>query len=54
VTPMNSVSEENVRLVMQQIRQLSPILRDMLAQGQISLAGGMYDLASGKVQFFER
>lgn len=51
---VDEVAEANVRLVMQQIRDRSPILREMLNQGQIGLVGGMYDLSSGKVHFFEK
>jgi carbonic anhydrase len=47
------VSEANVRLVMQQIRERSPILREMLDKGEIGIVGGMYDLSTGKVQFYE-
>lgn len=50
---VDQVSAANVRLVEQQIRERSPLLRDMLDQGQIVLVGGMYDLTTGKVQFFE-
>lgn len=50
---VNDVSEANVKLVMQQIRERSPILRELLNQGQIELVGGMYDLATGKVQFYD-
>jgi carbonic anhydrase len=49
---VNAVSEANVKLVMQQIRDRSPILREMLDKGQIGLVGGMYDLSTGKVQFY--
>jgi carbonic anhydrase len=48
---VQDVADENVRLVMQQIREQSPILREMLDAGKIGLAGGMYDLATGKVRF---
>jgi len=48
---VDKVSEANVRLVMQQIRDRSPILREMLAAGQIGLVGGMYDLSTGEVHF---
>jgi carbonic anhydrase len=51
---VDDVSEANVRLVMQQIRERSPILRKMLDQGQIGLVGGMYDLSTGEVHFFEK
>jgi carbonic anhydrase len=48
---VQKVAEANVRLVMQQIREQSPILREMLDIGTIALAGGMYDLATGEVHF---
>ena len=51
---IEKVSEANVRLVMQQIRERSPVLREMLDKGQIGLVGGMYDLSTGEVHFYER
>jgi carbonic anhydrase len=51
---VDQVSEANVRLVMkQQIPERSPILREMLDKGEIKLVGGMYDLSTGKVQFYD-
>jgi carbonic anhydrase len=50
---VDQVSEANVRLVMQQIRERSPILREMLDKGEIGIVGGMYDLSTGKVQFYD-
>jgi carbonic anhydrase len=50
---VDQVSEANVRLVMKEIRERSPILREMLDQGEIGLVGGMYDLSTGKVQFYD-
>lgn len=49
---VDKVSEANVRLVMEQIRERSPILREMIESNQIGLVGGMYDLATGEVHFF--
>src|SRR5262249_37517870 len=49
---VQKVAEANVRLVMQQIRERSPILREMLDAGNIGLEGGMYDLATGKVHLW--
>ena len=49
---VQNVAEANVRLVRQQIRERSPVLREMIDQGKIALAGGMYDLSTGKVRFF--
>jgi carbonic anhydrase len=39
---------------MQQIRERSPILREMIDQNQIGLVGGMYDLSTGAVHFFDK
>jgi carbonic anhydrase len=50
---VEKVAEANVRLVMQQIPERSPILREMLDEGKIELVGGMYDLSTGKVRFFQ-
>jgi carbonic anhydrase len=46
------VAEANVRVVMQQIRDHSPVLCEMLDNQQIRLVGGMYDLSTGRVQFY--
>ena len=51
---VDQVSEANVRLVMKEIRERSPILREMLDKGEIGLVGGMYDLTTGGVHFFEQ
>jgi carbonic anhydrase len=48
---VQKVAEANVRLVMQQIREESSVLREMLDAGSIGLAGGMYDLETGEVHF---
>jgi carbonic anhydrase len=48
---VDQVAEANVRLVMREIRERSPILREMLDAGQIGLVGGMYDLSTGEVRF---
>jgi len=50
---VDQVSEANVRLVMKEIRERSPILREMLDKGEIGLVGGMYDMSNGKVQFYD-
>ena len=50
---VQKTAEGNVRLVMQQIRERSPILREMLEHKTIGMTGGMYELGSGQVHFFE-
>jgi carbonic anhydrase len=49
---VDKVAEANVRLVMRQIREHSPILRQMLDERKIGMVGGMYDISTGKVRFF--
>lgn len=51
---VDKVAEANVRLVMQQIRERSPVLRQMLDQHEIGLVGGMYDVSTGEVHFFDK
>ena len=50
---VDDVSEANIKLVMKEIRERSPVLREMLDKGEIGIVGGMYDLKTGKVQFYE-
>jgi carbonic anhydrase len=50
---VDQVAEENVKYVIRQIRERSPVLRDMLDKGEIAMVGGMYDVSSGKVRFFD-
>jgi len=50
---VQAVAEMNVAMAVEQIRQRSAILREMLEAGQIGLVGGMYDLSSGQVDFQE-
>lgn len=45
--------EENVRWQISQITQKSPIVRNLLEQGQIQIVGGVHDLASGQVRFLD-
>ncbi|MEY4387606.1 MAG: hypothetical protein RLY20_2889 [Verrucomicrobiota bacterium] len=50
---VDAVAQENVKLVMAQIKERSPILAEMIREGKVGLVGGMYDLESGKVTFLE-
>jgi carbonic anhydrase len=49
---VQEVAETNVRLILRQIRERRPVLREMLETGKIGLVGGMYDLKTGEVHFF--
>jgi carbonic anhydrase len=50
---IEEVAELNVNHVRQQIREQSPVLRELIDSGQVGLVGGIYDLDSGKVHFFQ-
>ena len=51
---VDKVCAANVHLVLNEIRARSPVLRDMLAMGEIELVGGLYDLSTGKVEFHQK
>ncbi|MEO6740388.1 MAG: carbonic anhydrase family protein [Chthoniobacteraceae bacterium] len=49
---VDAAAQQNVRKAMANIRQNSPILRQMEKEGQIQIVGGMHDITTGKVTFF--
>ena len=50
---VDKVGEQNVRVAMKEIREKSPILKGLIDSGAIGLVGGMYDLGTGAVTFFQ-
>jgi len=48
---VQAVTDKNVVLTVERIRERSPILRGMADNGQIGLLGAMYDVHNGKVSF---
>jgi len=50
---VNSVAKENVFLTIEDIKDESPILKDLYDKNQINIIGAMYDHSSGKVDFFD-
>lgn len=48
---INEIAEMNVQLTIEQIKQQSPILRELWENGEIGISGGMYDVSTGKVTF---
>lgn len=42
--------ENNVKLTIERIKERSPILKEMEANGEIQIVGGVYMLSSGKVE----
>lgn len=43
----------NVQLTVKDILERSPILKEMIENGEIGIVGGTHDISSGKVTFFE-
>lgn len=50
---VEKVAVKNVLMTMHQIHEKSTILNDMIASGEIAMIGGMYDVESGVVEFYE-
>jgi len=50
---VDKVASLNVHLTMRQISERSPILKAMVEQKEIVIAGGMYDVETGVVEFMD-
>ncbi|HPE78075.1 MAG TPA: carbonic anhydrase family protein [Draconibacterium sp.] len=50
---VNNVSEINVQLTMDQIREKSALLRKLEKEGKIMIVGGFYEIDTGEVSFYE-
>lgn len=49
---VEKVAAANVKIMMDQIREKSSILREMEDSGEIHIAGGMYNIETGMVEFY--
>jgi len=47
------VAVRNVSITINAIKERSPILAEMIGNAKIGIVGGMYDVETGKVAFFE-
>jgi carbonic anhydrase len=50
---VNDVAAKNVDMTIDNIRSRSSILAEMETKGEIKIVGGMYDIATGKVSYYE-
>ncbi len=50
---VQAVAEMNVNLTMRKLRDRSVVLREMLDKGEIGMVGAMYDVRTGKVEFYK-
>lgn len=49
---VNEVAAKNVEMTIDNIRSRSEVLKEMEDKGEIKIVGGMYDIATGKVDFY--
>ncbi len=50
---VEKVAQLNVHLIMHEIPKRSPVIAEMLDKGEIAIIGGMYDVETGVVDFYE-
>lgn len=50
---VSSVTNINIKLTVEEIRKRSPILAEMEQTEQIKIVGGLYDITTGEVTFFD-
>jgi len=50
---VNKVTELNVRMVMERVTEESEIINELEKEGKVRIIGGVYDVDSGKVEFFK-
>jgi carbonic anhydrase len=50
---VDRVAENNVRMTAKSILRRSKIISSLVSEGKLKIAGGMYDVESGHVSFFE-
>ncbi len=48
---VNAVAAKNVKLTIENMRSLSPVLKEMEDNGEIKIVGAMYDINNGEVNF---
>jgi carbonic anhydrase len=51
---VENVASINVRLVKKEILEKSPLIKEMVAKDEIAIIGGMYDVETGVVDFYEK
>ncbi|GAB3203773.1 carbonic anhydrase [Pontibacter aydingkolensis] len=51
---VEKVAEANVHRMLDEIQEKSSILKEMIEKGEIGIIGGMYDVETGEVDFYEQ
>lgn len=50
---VDAVALKNVELTIEQIKQKSPVLKEMIDNGEIGISGAMYKVETGEVEFLD-
>ena len=50
---VQQVATTNARLAAQGLQRDSPVLRDVIAKGELKIVAAMHDVASGRITFLE-
>ena len=50
---VEKVADQNVRMTVETIRAKSPVLKEMEDKGEIKIVGAMYDVKTGKVEWYD-
>ena len=50
---IDQIAKDNVLLVMKQIQARSPVISKLIKEGKLGLVGGIQDISTGKVTFFD-
>jgi carbonic anhydrase len=50
---VQAVSDLNVQLAAEQLPQRSPVIAKLITEGKVGVVSAMYDVATGRVHFFE-
>jgi len=48
---MNKVVQQNITLALEQIPKRSPVLQELIDEGEIKVIGAVYDIETGEVKF---
>ena len=48
---VQGVVDKNIEMTMENIKNQSPVLKEMIENGEVELVGGMYDVSTGEVKW---
>ncbi len=51
---LDAAIKENILMQVNQLKSLEPVLAKRVREGSIKIIGALYDLSSGKIEFFEQ